>query len=57
MRELRISLTIADGWASFSLKIDSITLISVAVVSKPQNATLAAKVRIAAHCYEYAPQL
>jgi len=38
MRDDRILVVIADGVASFSLKILSITDISVEVVSNPQNA-------------------
>ena len=38
MRELRMLLTMLEGPCSLSLKIDSTTLISVDVVSSPQNA-------------------
>lgn len=38
MRELRMLFTMFDGPCSFNLKIDSTTLISVDVVSSPQNA-------------------
>ena len=38
MRLARISFTMLDGWASRSLNTDSTTDISVAVVSRPQNA-------------------
>lgn len=38
MRELRMLLTMLEGPCSLSLKMDSTTLISVDVVSSPQNA-------------------
>ena len=38
MREDRICVVIADGWASLSLKMLSTTEISVEVVSRPQKA-------------------